>query len=225
MPPSVGKLVSLIRSRGIKLEDVAGFLHGVDTSILHSWYTMDVKPTSPLCTASSMGRSDILSLLLDRGADINFVGGTQGTALAAAAYGGMHETVLLLLDRGADIDMVGGKHGTALAAAAYKGNKKIVSLLLDRGADIDRASNPWGTALSVAGHSHHTARMDVVSVLLDRGADINKYALATAACVGNHEIVSLLLDRGADINRVHGPYGTALAAATWWGKKKVIELL
>ena len=57
-------------------------------------------------------------MLLDRGANINTVGGPYGTALAAAACGTNLGIVRLLLDRGADINMVAGKYGTALAAAA-----------------------------------------------------------------------------------------------------------
>ena len=83
--------------------------------------------------AAFEGNEKIMSLLLDRGADINAVGGTYGTALSAAAYRGREMIVSLLLDQGADVHIVGGDYGTALAAAAYN-STNIVSMLLDRGA-------------------------------------------------------------------------------------------
>ena len=86
--------------------------------------------------AASRENKEIVSLLLDRGADINAVGGDYGTALGAAAFTGEEKIVSLLLDRGADINAVGGKYGTALGVAAFTGEEKIVALLLDRGADI-----------------------------------------------------------------------------------------
>ena len=48
-------------------------------------------------TASRMNR--ILDLLLNKGADINVVGGDYGTALAAAAYCGWPGCVSYLLER------------------------------------------------------------------------------------------------------------------------------
>ena len=62
---------------------------------------------------------DMVSLLLDRGANINMVNGECGTALATAVYGGSADMVSLLLDRGADINTVGDEYGTALITAVY----------------------------------------------------------------------------------------------------------
>ena len=57
-----------------------------------------------LVAAAYSGEKEIVSLLLERGADINIVGGEYGTALGAAAYSGEKEVVSLkLLERGADI--------------------------------------------------------------------------------------------------------------------------
>ena len=71
-----------------------------------------------LAAAALRGAGDIVSLLLDRGADINAVGGHGGTALVAAASCGRKDIVSLLLDRGADINAVCDRYGTALATAA-----------------------------------------------------------------------------------------------------------
>jgi len=181
-----------------------------------------------LLQAAEHSSLEIISLLLDRGADINAIGGDYGTALGAATSTGNKEIVSLLLDRGADINAAGGKYGTALGEAALRGNKEIISLLLDRGADINAVGGNYGTALGAAAY---TGEKEIVLLLLDRGADINTIggnygtALGAAAYTGEKEIVLLLLDRGADINTIGGNYGTALGAAAITRNEKIVSFL
>ena len=181
-----------------------------------------------LIRAVMKGREDIVSLLLDRGANINAVGKECGTALVVAAYGGKTQIVSLLLDRGAEINKAGDDYGTALAAAAFGGRIQMVSFLLDRGADINIVGGIYGTALAAAAYG---GRAQIVLLLLNRGADINKEggaygtALATAAFRGRTQIVTLLLDRGANINTASGKYGTALSTAAFRGKTQIVSLL
>ncbi|KAF8451222.1 hypothetical protein BGX38DRAFT_1269487 [Terfezia claveryi] len=174
-----------------------------------------------LCTAATWGKLEMVTLLLDRGADINLTsGGTYGTALCAAAAWGKLEMVTLLLDRGADINLTSdGEFGTALCAAAAIGELIIATLLLDRGADINLTScGIYGTALCAAAF---LGKLEMVTLLLDQGADTNltsggSYgtALCTAVAWRKLEIVKLLLDRGADINLTSdGGFGTALCGA------------
>jgi len=150
-------------------------------------------------------------LLLDRGADINAVGGDYGTALGAAAFTGEEKIVSLLLDRGADINAVGGKYGTALGVAAFHRKDRVVSLLLGRGADINTLGGEYGTALGVA--AFHGKEEVIV------GGEYGT-ALGVAAYKGHESILSLLLDRGGSATfaggyyeTVDGEYPTALHAA------------
>lgn len=53
--------------------------------------------------AVSGGNPAVVTLLLDRGADVNFTSHVHGSALGAAASRGNLEIVTFLLDRGADI--------------------------------------------------------------------------------------------------------------------------
>ena len=173
-----------------------------------------------LVTAVNEERDDVVSLLLDRGADINMVFGEYGTALAAAAFKGSDQIVHLLLNRGADINAMGGKCWTALAAAAFANYTQTVELLLDREADMSIVGGEYGTALTTAAF---VGSLVAVELLLDRGAFINavhgKYgtALTAAASEGRLLTIQLLLDRGANINAVGGEYGTPLAAASTRG--------
>jgi len=174
------------------------------------------------------GREEIVSLLLNRGADVNSPGGEYGSALGTAAYMGSKVIVSLLLNRGADVNSPGGEYGSALGAAAFHGHTEIVSLLLDRGADVNSTGGEHGSALGAAAFHGHT---EIVSLLLDRGADVNntggehESALGAAAFRGHTEIVSLLLDRGADVSSTCSKYGPVVSAAAYSGHKEIVSLL
>lgn len=58
---------------------------------------------TPLAAAASQGYEAIVSLLLDRGADVGARDSEWGTPLIAALYKGHVDTAILLLKRGANI--------------------------------------------------------------------------------------------------------------------------
>ena len=184
-----------------------------------------------LYPACEVGKFDIVTLLLDRGADVNVTGGDYGSALGAAAYSrdrGNLNIVTLLLDRGADVNVSRGEYGSALGNAADRGNLDIVTLLLDRGADVNATGGSYGPALGAAAFN---GNLNTVTLLLDRGADVNvtsgSYgsALGAAAFKGKMNIVTLFLDSGADVNVTGGSYGSALGAAAFNGNRKIVTLL
>ncbi|KAJ6521488.1 hypothetical protein DFH09DRAFT_1373039 [Mycena vulgaris] len=79
------------------------------------------KRTSALQAASTCGHTDIMRLLLDRGASVEFRGSYHlGTPLQIAAFFGRKPAVSLLISRGADVNAQAGRHSTALFAAATK---------------------------------------------------------------------------------------------------------
>ena len=75
--------------------------------------TKDPKSGGTLLTSAAlMGHTEIVSVLLEHGADVNARSNDGGTALHAAAFLGRAETVKLLLDKGADTTLrhkMGGK--------------------------------------------------------------------------------------------------------------------
>ncbi len=113
----------------------------------------DVK-TDPniLILAADIGHSEVVNLLLERGADINSTANTLGGGpLMTAAEKGRLEVVKLLLAKGADVNEGGRMGFTPLMAASEKGQLDIVKELLDKGADINARSQCMGsTALSIA---------------------------------------------------------------------------
>ncbi|GIZ38905.1 hypothetical protein CKM354_000230400 [Cercospora kikuchii] len=140
----------------------------------------------------------VLTMLLDRGADVNACGVSTGTALYYAFYAGNRDAVELLLDRGADMYANSGNCGSTLQAACETkyDDARIVELLLNR----DSQGN-YGKCLFWASR---TSRREVVRLLLSLDVPINDYwlgeALEAATIEDNKrskEIVQLLLSSGA----------------------------
>ena len=71
---------------------------------------------------------DTVTLLLDRGADINVKDNDGRTALITAASGGMTDVVRVLLQRGADMDVEDHLGRTAGMYAATANREEIAAL-------------------------------------------------------------------------------------------------
>ncbi|KAF8212905.1 ankyrin repeat-containing domain protein [Mycena galopus ATCC 62051] len=121
-----------------------------------------------IIVASYYGHTDIVHILLDKGADANAAGGEYGSSLQAAAKGGHTAIVRILLDKGADINAAEGEYGSSLQASAQGGHTEIVGILLDRGADINAAGGAYGSSLQAAAQC---GRTEIVHMLMEWGAD------------------------------------------------------
>ncbi len=89
--------------------------------------------------ATELGQQEILSLLLDSGADIEAKKANGYTSLMIAASSAPIEIVSLLLEHGADIRTQGPDEFPidALILALQNLRTDVVSLLLDHGATLD----------------------------------------------------------------------------------------
>ncbi|XP_064642826.1 ankyrin-3-like isoform X2 [Lineus longissimus] len=189
---------------------------------------MEIQAASPLFKASQNGQENVVTLLLDRGADIETKTNRGSTPLYLASQNGHENVVTLLLDRGADIETKENLGFTPLLIASQNGHENVVTLLLDRGADIETKTNRGFTPLSIASLNGHE---NVVTLLLDRGADIETKAiqgftpLSIASLNGHENVVTLLLDRGADIETKTNRGFTPLSIASLNGHENVVTLL
>ena len=143
-----------------------------------------------LGSASQAGRTSVVALLLDRGADVHF---DDDDALRWSAYKGHVKSVRLLLGRGANIH---ARNDEALRRQCRGSprNMEMTRLLLDRGANI-HAQNDKLLRDAVTAGQHKMARL-----LLDRGANIHALhdrALRAARSNGHGAVVALLVERGA----------------------------
>jgi len=84
--------------------------------------------------AAQYGNLPALGLLLDHGADIEYVDGFDSNALIAAAFNRHPDAVRFLVEHGADINFRGPTGSTALGWAEYNGDTELAEYLIQAGA-------------------------------------------------------------------------------------------
>lgn len=113
---------------------------------------------------ASRGDTPGLTLLLDRGANVNLASAQGETALHHAAQAGRVEAVRLLLARKADLERANGYGRTPLVLAAREmGGVQVIRALLNAGAKVAAVDKYGDTALTLAAWR---GSADVVDLLL-----------------------------------------------------------
>ena len=113
--------------------------------------------------AVEYGKKDIVTLLLDKGADVHARDFIQTTPLHMAALSGNKDIVSLLIEKGADIHARSKNGNTILHSAAYGGDKDIVDMLLDKGADIQATDENGRTPFSCAAQNGFHGHLAIAS--------------------------------------------------------------
>src|SRR5689334_19781450 len=128
------------------------------------------KLTGDLFEAVDRGASNVVGLLLDRGADVNARADTGDTPLIRAAANGYTDTVRLLIARGADLSARDSEDGTALIAAVCR-ELACVRLLLDAAPFLleEKTANGYTALMNAA----YCRRTENVQFHLEKGADIH----------------------------------------------------
>jgi ankyrin repeat protein len=187
---------------------------------------------TPLELASERGNGQIMTILLNAGADVNASTVHFGSPLQAASTTGKEIIIKLLLQRGAKVNTRGGEYGLAIAGAIRYGHEGATRLLLKHGAAIHtKVDSKYGSPLQIAVEYGHT---QIAKLLIrQEGADVNslnqrgvRYStpLQAASDRGNEEIVKLLLDKGASVDQ-EGPEGNALILASGSGHIAIVNML
>jgi ankyrin repeat protein len=108
----------------------------------------------PLTAAALHGRSELVRLFLEHGADLDANVGMAGSALNAAFFSGHSDVARLLLEHGANpaLKSLRGYATPAMVWSAYNdaGDPTLARLLVARGVDVDSANDAGETALSYA---------------------------------------------------------------------------
>src|SRR5688500_12035399 len=127
-----------------------------------SFMEMNAKPGGPPPILSS----EVMSLLLAKGADPNAVGQYGRTALMAASS---VAKVKLLLARGAQVNVRDESGATALTSAVERADVEVVDALLKAGAEGLNAQNEDGETLLM--RAVRSGKTDLARLLLANGAD------------------------------------------------------
>ena len=175
---------------------------------------VDSDGNTALINAAGEGHTEVVTQLVESGADMNRDGGE--TALHAAAEANHSGAVAALLQGRADPDKVDRFGNTALMNAAERGHETIVSMLLEGGAKADLEGSVGQTALMKAAKHNRSvpiAALVAASAALDKVDDSGNSALMLAAAAGHAAIVSQLLGVGAEWDLENSNGKTALDLA------------
>lgn len=143
---------------------------------------IETNRNTALTLACFQGRHEVVSLLLDRRANVEHRAKTGLTPLMEAASGGYVEVGRVLLDKGADVNAtpVPSSRDTALTIAADKGHCRFVELLLSRGAAVEVKNKKGNSPLWLAANGGH---LSVVELLYNANADIDSQDNRKVSCL------------------------------------------
>ncbi|XP_076869067.1 ankyrin-2 isoform X2 [Brachyhypopomus gauderio] len=183
---------------------------------------------TPLHIAAHYGNVNVSTLLLNRGAAVDFTARNGITPLHVASKRGNTNMVALLLDRGAQIDAKTRDGLTPLHCAARSGHDATVELLLEREAPILARTKNGLSPLHMSAQGDH---VECVKHLLQFKAPVDDVtldyltALHVAAHCGHYRVTKLLLDKKANPNARALNGFTPLHIACKKNRVKVMELL
>ncbi len=174
---------------------------------------------TPLHHAAAAGNAELVTFLLDQGAELNAVSGWGRTPLHDAVLFGTPATVEALLARGAKVNTATETGQTPLhSAAAYK-DHAAVEQLLAHGAAPNPRDEQGQTPLSIA---IRNGSEEIVKLLAPQQ---DRMTLHSAASLGALETMAALLDSGIEVDSIDTEGRTALHAAVKAGQVSAVKWL
>lgn len=169
---------------------------------------------SPIHFGAQDGKTHLVALLLDSGADINCVNHNNCSPLYFAVCANHMPTVQLLLERGADPNII-DSNGISPLLQAVSISKDLTSILLQRKAKMSDYCRELHTALLSNKVDISLAIIDSMSTPLTAnriGRSVLQNAVQHISCDDPKEAIDLirkLIDLGEDIN-ISNRFGTPL---------------
>ena len=192
----------------------------------------DSTNTTALMRAAGFGHTELIRVLLDRGAALSPVNRMCYTALTCAllrsrTYRGFRTNPRP--DPGPLELLLAAGDRFRLYEAVLLNDVDLARVRLDEGADPDTGEGSYdGPLLKLAAEM---GSVEMVDLLLDRGAnieatdDLGQRPLLSAARCGHLEVVTRLLERGAELDAVGWSNESALANAAIEGHREIVGLL
>jgi len=181
---------------------------------------------NPLHLACMNQSANMVSKLLQAGANPNTTKWTGESPLMTCANTGTLDAVRDLLDNGADVNAAEiTQTQTALMWAAAEKHSDIVALLIERGANINAVSKLIPEAEPFHVETPGSMGMNFAHTLRFKEYTGGFTALLFAAQQGDIESMRILLDAGADIDFATKEEGSALVIATAAGHEELANYL
>ncbi|XP_076449469.1 uncharacterized protein LOC143285905 isoform X2 [Babylonia areolata] len=180
---------------------------------------------TPLLGAVETQQTEVVTLLLERGADVQVTDNVGITPLYTAVEGNCLPLVRQLIQAGSEVN-VGSQDHSPIFLAARKGFLSIVKELCEAGCCKDITNKYNVTALYEAASKGHN---DIVQYLMEAGCDVNccdMYSitpLQAAVMMGNLEGVRLLVDGGACVKWRNRQGRCAVEMAVIWDRPHILE--
>ncbi|NXG77356.1 ASB3 protein, partial [Baryphthengus martii] len=170
--------------------------HGANVEGPHCW-----SGWNSLHQASFQGCTEIMKILLEKGASKECQDDFGITPLFVAAQYGQLESLRLLISHGADVNCQAKDRATPLLIAAQEGYTECVELLLARGADPNLYCNEenWQLPIHAAAEKGHEKILELLIPVTDRICDKGKGKVSpvySAVCGGNKRCLEKLLEEG-----------------------------
>lgn len=181
---------------------------------------------------------EIISILANKGANINARDNRGDPVIYAAAESGNHRAIDILLVEGAEVNILSKyDRNTALHIAVYWGWSAIVEKLIRSGCDLHHKNSKGKTPLHYVFYSDpddaivQSEKLKIVEMLIENGANVNEKdnigetPLHSALYSGPTSAIKILINSGAGVNEVTSERQTPLHKASYLGSLPEIEIL
>lgn len=191
-----------------------------------------------LITASWSGPPEVVSMMIDKGMDVNRILPNGDTPLINAAMGNKLDVIKVLEEAGADLFyktddgsnlLMFACQRNALQKKYFRASKvqpDVIQYLIEKGLNVNAEDKDGWTPLMMLALEDDDVS-ESVKLLLDAGADVNHMSTngyTPIMLVHNPNVASLLIERGADIHANDKGYN-ALFAAVYHDKLEIVKML
>jgi ankyrin repeat protein len=171
----------------------------------------------------AVGQNDYntVQMLINRGADVNILGGNP---LNLAAEKGDLDVVKLLIAKGADVNFPRDYDLYPLHHAAVSGHLDVVQYLIEKGADIHRKTdyNQYRYNLNAIDFAVLKGKKNVAQFLLSQGAEVD---LIVMVGLGKKELLKDYFIKNRDLDFRQFPLNYLLHLAVRYGEQEIAEML
>ncbi|XP_067685768.1 ankyrin-3-like [Haliotis asinina] len=198
-------------------------------------YTVDInsndrKGMTPMLLAAYRGKSDVLGLLIKKGANALAVDHRKRNILHLSCTGGHVDTVRYVLNQtSVDINSKDHIETTPVLLAAYHGEIKVFDILVKNGADLTAVDECGDNILHCAcrgGSVEITNRILMQNIVdINSKGDEGMTPVLMAASEGEREVFDFLVTQGADLLVTDEDGQTILHHACYGGNMEIVNYI